>query len=75
MTDREAALQAWRDMLQRWPATTLRPEIELNVVDTLTQLGRREEARRAAQTFLTHFPASPRAAEVRARLAGEAPGP
>ena len=68
MTDRNAALEAWRAMLQRWPSSTLRHEIELNTIDALSRLGRREEARSAAAAFLRHFPKSPRAAEMKTLL-------
>jgi len=73
MTDREAALREWRGMLSRWPKTTLRHEIELNIVDALARLGRREEARVAAGNFLKHFPSSPRAADMKKLSAGDAP--
>ena len=68
MSDRNAALEAWRGMLRRWPSSTLRHEIELNIIDALSRLGRREEARRAAAAFLRHFPKSPRAAEMKTLL-------
>lgn len=69
MTDRSAALQAWRGMLEKWPSSTLRHEIELNIIDTLLRLGRRDEARSAAAAFLRHFPKSPRAAEMETLVA------
>jgi hypothetical protein len=73
MPNREAALGEWREMLKRWPSTTLRHEIELNIVDALARLGRREEARGAASTFLKHFPSSPRAGDMKKLLAGDTP--
>jgi hypothetical protein len=72
MTNREAALGEWRGMLLRWPRTTLRHEIELSIVDALGRLGRRDEARGAASTFLKHFPSSPRAVDMKKLLAGDA---
>jgi hypothetical protein len=68
LKDDKAALAGWQAMRNEWPASTLRHEIDLNIIDTLGRLGRKEEARREATGFLEHFPNSSRAAEMRRLL-------
>jgi hypothetical protein len=74
LEDDDAKLAGWRAMRDRWPSSTLRHEIDLNVVDTLGRLGREDESRREAKGFLQRFPGSPRAEEMR-QLLGERPAP
>jgi TolA-binding protein len=60
------ALLRLRRMRQRWPRGPLAHEAALRIVETLLRIGEQEEARQAARRFLTDFPGSPRAPELRA---------
>ncbi len=65
-----SALQAYRKLLRKYPSSPLRPEIELNVVETLHRLGNTRAAARAARSFLKRYPSNPRAGELRRFLQG-----
>lgn len=70
--DDHRALARWRDLAARWPSGAFAPEVELEIVNALARLGRRDEALAAARDFVRRRPDSPRAAELRARVeAGE----
>jgi len=66
--DDARAVELWRAMNQRWPRSPLRHEIDLGVIDALVRLGRREEARGEARSFLERHPRSSKAAAVRSML-------
>lgn len=61
-------LEAYR---QRWPSSALLHEVDLRIIQGLVALGRHGEARREAERFLSRYPESARAAEVR-RIAEKA---
>lgn len=63
------ALSLLRDHALRFPGGILAEERSAELVSTLCQLGRREEAAREAQRFLHAFPSSPLAPSVRASCA------
>ena len=62
--DPNRALRDLRAMIQTWPASSLRPEIELAIFDTLVALGRSEAAGRQARKILERYPNTPRAGEL-----------
>ncbi len=59
------ALKQLRSILSTWPRTSLRPEIELAIYDTLVVLGRTREARKQARRILDRDPGTPRAGDLR----------
>ncbi len=61
-----AALEAWKQYDQRFPDGVFRIEARASAVLTLAQLGRRNEARAAAETFSRDFPDDPLVSPVRA---------
>ncbi|HEU4410114.1 MAG TPA: hypothetical protein VFS43_32970 [Polyangiaceae bacterium] len=61
----EAALVAWRSFVRRWPTSSLRHEVDLQIVAALGRLGRRGELEAAARGFLRDHPHSPRSGDVR----------
>jgi hypothetical protein len=64
--DDRRALARWRDLSARWPDSPLEPEVEVQIVNALLRLGRRDEALTAAREILRRRPDSSRAAELRA---------
>jgi hypothetical protein len=59
------ALLRLRAYRRKWPESPLLHEVDLRVIQVLVSLGRSNEARAAAKSFLEHHPDSARAAEVR----------
>lgn len=66
----EDALRAFTDFRRRWPRSSLRPEVDLQIIDLLERAGRRERARAEARRFLARHPESPRADELRRIVSG-----
>lgn len=52
----EAAVEAFRTYLRRFPSGALMPEARVQVLVALAQAGRRQEARQEAQAFLAQLP-------------------
>jgi hypothetical protein len=70
-TDPAGALAKLRAIVRRWPRAAIRHEVDLGIIDILVELGRTDEARRAARRFLADHPRSERAGEIR-EIAGDA---
>lgn len=58
------ALRIWRSYRTRFPNGMLRAEVDLNIVETLAQLGSRDRALVEAEDFLQRHPDSERRTEV-----------
>jgi len=69
-SDDASAIAEWHEMRRRWPRSPLRHEIDLNVVDALSRLGRDAEARAEARRFLRLYPRSSKTDAVR-RIAAQ----
>lgn len=66
-----AALAAYREHRRTWPASNLRREVDLAIIEALRELGRTVEARGEAARFARSYPDDRRAAAMR-RFAGDA---
>jgi outer membrane protein assembly factor BamD (BamD/ComL family) len=73
--DDARALELFREMNRRWPRSPLRHEIDLNVVDALVRIGRRDEAAAEARRFLARHPHSTKADQIRKSLGARQPAP
>jgi hypothetical protein len=62
--DRPGALSAWREHRRRFPAGSLRQEVDLSIVEVLVRLGKNQEALAEADRFLSRYPTSERRAEL-----------
>lgn len=62
--DRSGALAAWREHRRRFPAGSLRQEVDLSIVEALVRLGQNQEALVEAERFLAQYPASERRDEL-----------
>jgi tetratricopeptide (TPR) repeat protein len=62
--DRAGALAAWREHRRRFPAGSLRQEVDLSIVEVLVRLGKNQEALAEADRFLSRYPTSERRAEL-----------
>jgi FecR protein len=60
------AVRIWRSYRTRFPNGMLRAEVDLNIVETLAQLGSRDRALVEAEDFLQRHPDSERRMEVEA---------
>jgi len=67
--DLAGALEAFRTCRRRFPRGTLRPEIDLSIIELLPRLGHFQEALDESAAFLAAHPRSERTAELR-RLRG-----
>ena len=57
-------------MARRWPGGTFRRDVDFRIVEVLTKLARRGEARRAARAFLRRYPRDSRAPDLKKLLDG-----
>lgn len=68
--DRAGALRALESFRRRWPRSTLRPEVDLQVIELLQRTGQHTRAREEARRFLDRHPGSPSALQLR-RMTGQ----
>lgn len=62
--DDQAAIDAWREMQRRWPRGALRQEVDVQIIDALSRLGRHGAAEQEARRFLRRHPRSSKRADV-----------
>jgi hypothetical protein len=69
--DPSRALGELRAFRRQWPESTLSPEVDLRIIQTLLALRNSAEAGREAEAFLAHHPGSPRTAEMQGLVRAE----